>query len=385
MRLAKASRLTKPKKPKIMLISLFWLGLFVGLIYMVRYTNEHNQEVVVAEVGDPWDPKLIECNKVEDATPSDALSACIEVAQDGWYNAMYRLVWAYNQPGEFFDWRASYYWAMALSEVDDYAEVFAQLLLFKNGESDTERLKGEKRIRQLASNNHHIASAYLASLYYLELNTLPKTERISWLLDRSYNENKHWVLPTDIATIYAKGYLGKKQPVKAKKVLLAAAELDFPHHANNIAWLMATTPIKELADYSTALNIALKVTEVEEYSIDYVYVDTLAAAYAAIGDYENAVETQKNAVELLKIEYENGGEGHPKISSFESRLSLFKQQKRFVDELPANDGKAFFTNFKDMIEADLGQSFFFEIEAPENPIVIEDEPTVEVESNNTQM
>jgi hypothetical protein len=341
-----------------------WIGLLLGLILIAIYggNREHELEPVAVQV--PWDSRLLACNNVQDASPTEDFTTCLEVAADGWLDAMHRLVWAYSREGEFYDIERMQFWLDELSSYDEYSEVFSQILMFNKGQTPELKLKGEKGIRQLASINKPIASAYLAAMYYLELNILPKRERIDWLLERSYKKDKNWLLPTDFALIYAEGFLGEKQPEKAQNVLREAVKYNFPFHANNIAWLMATSTIAGLADYPTSLDIALKVTNAEGYTDRYVYVDTLAAAYAANGDYANAVKTQQSAIDLLVAEKGKSGSEPGLIESFEQRLSLFEQGKNYTEEIATN-GKAFFTGFKAMIESDLLNSYYFEIESKE--------------------
>lgn len=350
---------------------LIWLGIVLVLVLIAIYGGNRDHEVapVAVAVADPWDSRVLACNKVQDASPTEDFTTCLEMAGEGWLDSMHRLVWAYSREGEFYDVERMQYWLNELSLYDEYSEVFSQILLFTKGQTPELKLMGEKGIRQLASINRPIASAYLATLYYLELNTLPKRERIDWLLERSYKKDKTWLLPTDFAIIYAEGFLGEKQPEKAQKVLREAVKYNFPFHANNIAWLMATSTISGLADSSTALDIALKVTSAKGYTDRYVYVDTLAAAYAANGDYTNAVKTQQSAIDLLVAENSEGQTEPGLVESFKQRLSLFEQGKNYTEEV-ANNGKAFFTGLKTMIESDLLNSYYFEIESKE-PLVEE--------------
>jgi hypothetical protein len=346
---------------------LVWLVLFFGLIFVVAYTSNRNKEAVAEVVEDPWEPGLLACNDVNNAEPNDDFTTCLSLADDGWIEPMYRLVWAYSQSGEYYDLERVNYWLKRLSVYDDYAEVYRHILLFNQGKSDNARLAGERGIRKQALINEPIASAYLASMYYLNLNIEPKKESISWLLQRAYKEDKNWLLPTDIATIYAQGYLGIKQPEKAIELLKEAAKIDFPYHANNIAWLMSTTTIQSLADYATALDIALLVTNDEDYAQRYTYVDTLAAAYAANGDYSNAVKTQQTAVDLVLANYKDDLAVADIVAPFKARLALFEQEMNYVEEA-AVDGEAFFASLKSTLEIELLNMFDFEIKSKLPPV-----------------
>jgi Flp pilus assembly protein TadD len=68
---------------------------------------------------------------------------------------------------------------------------------------------------------------------------------------------------------------------------------------NNYAYLLATSPDEADRDGAEALRIATRVTEAtSEPRPDFL--DTLAAAYAEVGDFENAVRVQQQV--LQKIE-----------------------------------------------------------------------------------
>ncbi|GAA0204269.1 hypothetical protein GCM10009123_09460 [Kangiella japonica] len=67
---------------------------------------------------------------------------------------------------------------------------------------------------------------------------------------------------------------------------------------NNLAWIKALARDSELYDPAGAVELALKV--VKKYPKSHGYLDTLAAAYAANGQYELAVEVQQRVIELAK-------------------------------------------------------------------------------------
>lgn len=67
---------------------------------------------------------------------------------------------------------------------------------------------------------------------------------------------------------------------------------------NNLAWIKALARESELYDPAGAVELALKV--VKKYPKSHGYLDTLAAAYAANGQYELAVEVQQKVIELAK-------------------------------------------------------------------------------------
>ena len=96
-------------------------------------------------------------------------------------------------------------------------------------------------------------------------------------------------------------------------------ESDFLH--NNKAWLLATCPVAEVRSGQEALVHATKACELTEYN-NYMYVDTLAAAYAEAGDFEQAVQFQMSAVELTP-------QNIPGRDSIVQRVKLFESKRAF--------------------------------------------------------
>jgi len=114
---------------------------------------------------------------------------------------------------------------------------------------------------------------------------------------------------------------------------LAAVEIDpdDPATLNHVAWVRATCPQDDLRDGSAALRDALRACELTNNEAPG-YVDTLAAAYAELGRFEDAVKWQQKAVELA-----------PEASKpeYETRLALYRDAKPFRDtiEVPATEPK----------------------------------------------
>jgi tetratricopeptide (TPR) repeat protein len=87
---------------------------------------------------------------------------------------------------------------------------------------------------------------------------------------------------------------------------------------NNLAWLLATLAPAEGGDPVRAVTLAERACELTNNRVAG-YLDTLAAAYAAAGRFNNAIATAQNAIGLAR------SAGQTQIASeIETRLELYR-------------------------------------------------------------
>ena len=90
---------------------------------------------------------------------------------------------------------------------------------------------------------------------------------------------------------------------------------DYLEAQNNLAWLLATCSDAKVRDGARALELAKRAVEQTEYERAGT-LDTLAAAYAANGQFEEAVRWQQKAVQVAKGQYK---------AKLAVRLKLYQQ------------------------------------------------------------
>ncbi len=91
--------------------------------------------------------------------------------------------------------------------------------------------------------------------------------------------------------------------------------------------MLATCPDKKIRDGKQAVKYGILVCKLTENK-NYAAFDTLAAAYAEAGDFENAVKTQKQAIKLLPKAKDSKA-----LKRLDSRLKLYQAKKPY--HLPA--------------------------------------------------
>lgn len=91
----------------------------------------------------------------------------------------------------------------------------------------------------------------------------------------------------------------------------------------DLARLQATCPAAEFRNGAKAIKNATKACELTNWK-SYVYVDTLAAAYAEAGDFDSAVKWQKKAIDLLPEQ-----KSPDCLKDIEARLRLYQSDKPY--------------------------------------------------------
>ena len=94
---------------------------------------------------------------------------------------------------------------------------------------------------------------------------------------------------------------------------------------NEMAWLLATHPDPNVLDAREAVKLAERAAELTNNQ-DAVIVDTLAAAYAAAGQFDRAVGAAQEALALV-----SKGEDSEQAKEIRQRLELYSQAKQYTD------------------------------------------------------
>ncbi len=165
---------------------------------------------------------------------------------------------------------------------------------------------------------------------------------LAMLSMQSYRQCGHWRddvtlwshdLTVNQASIIAHGHLGTALAARGdtgtalthfNTVLKHKAT---PEAVNNVAWTLATAADPQFRNGSQAVEYAEKVCEPPRDK-EPAWLDTLAAAYAEVGRYQDAIRTAIRAIELAQ---ENG---QPTLAEdIRSRLVLYEQGQPYHSDL----------------------------------------------------
>jgi tetratricopeptide (TPR) repeat protein len=124
----------------------------------------------------------------------------------------------------------------------------------------------------------------------------------------------------------ALAYSRKKEWAKAAADYARVVELnpDSPVGLNGLAWTLCTAPDDKVRDGKRAVELAKKACDLTDHKTGG-YLDTLAAAYAEVGDFAKAVEWQEKALKAGDLPVKD-------VDGARQRLELFKAKKPYRGE-----------------------------------------------------
>ncbi len=123
----------------------------------------------------------------------------------------------------------------------------------------------------------------------------------------------------------ANAYVRKREWAKAVSDLETTVRLkpkQLDQAFNSLAWLLATCPETTVRDGEKAVANASRACELSQWK-EPAYIDTLAAAYAEAGGFDQAVKFQKQVLQMIRASDRQ---------KMQERLKLYEQHKPYRDE-----------------------------------------------------
>jgi Flp pilus assembly protein TadD len=125
----------------------------------------------------------------------------------------------------------------------------------------------------------------------------------------------------DMGLAYA--YLGKDNLAITNMTKSIELDPNSTKSLNNLAWVLATTKDTKLRNPTDAVKYAQRVCELSDPNQPTVW-DTLAAAYAAAGNFPEAVKTAEKAIKLAEAADEKN-----LAKEIQERLYLYKSDQPY--------------------------------------------------------
>ena len=189
------------------------------------------------------------------------------------------------------------------------------------------------------ADDHYRQAAQLgdgsARIEYFRFLSNPETGRSvsdeahEWLVEEAEGENA-WAM-YELGTCAAKGCLGKPNYRRAHSWYRRAVETA-PNDAdivNGVAWTLAVSDVAQMRKPRYALRIITTLMENHQIARRIPqYIDTWAAAYAARGNFEKAIELQTEALERAQNDERIGPES---LQAIQSHLDSFTHGEKVIE------------------------------------------------------
>lgn len=102
---------------------------------------------------------------------------------------------------------------------------------------------------------------------------------------------------------------------------------DDPYALNELAWLQASCPDRSVRDGHAAVRASTKACELTRWK-EWSSIDTLAAAHAEAGDFDQAVKFQEHAIGMKSPDPDDR-------KGMGDRLALYRRRQPYRDEAKA--------------------------------------------------
>lgn len=240
--------------------------------------------------------------------------------------AIYMLGWMYHQ-GEGVvrdEQRARELILRAANLRQPSALLMAPYLLLREGVTERDKRIATTYLRESADSGNPAGMFQLAMhLYTGTYLQRDYASAFSWF-DRAREHQPQAGLWK--AQCYALGRGVDADPVKAEAQFAALLQTASPYELNNFAWMLAASPDENLRDGARAVAIMTAMFEAHPEQKNWMYLDTLAAAYATSERFVEAATTQRAAIAVL------GKADEKSRASMLERLALYEQGRAYRDQ-----------------------------------------------------
>ena len=159
---------------------------------------------------------------------------------------------------------------------------------------------------------------------------------LAWLEDAA-TEGESVQAMLLLGTLYAQGEHAPHDTEQAVTWLKQAAESTLDADTiNTVAWVLVVAEQLELRDPAYGLELMNTLMARDQLAaVNAAYLDTWAAAHAANGDFERAVEIQERAVSVAEAEHaERDDDGPEYLPLLREHMELFRSGQTVSEDVP---------------------------------------------------
>ncbi|MGQ4661524.1 tetratricopeptide repeat protein [Lysobacter sp. F6437] len=186
-----------------------------------------------------------------------------------------------------------------------------------------------------AEKGDHESQALLGSMLLRgELGSVDEAEGLRWMKLALAASNPSAYVDYGAWLYYFKNTAESR--LEAIGVWEEARTKDIPLATNNLAWARCTSPDAAIFDPARGMEAAASMGTAEHMGA--AQLDTLAACHAAAGEFERARELQTQAIELVALYPQIGGDEEEatvdpaaNLAGYQGRLALYVSGKHYVE------------------------------------------------------
>lgn len=254
------------------------------------------------------------CFELKENVSRTALADCEALAGNNNHSAQLFMTKFYLTDERYQNSRLAEFWLNKLDADNREYQLHIQLHKLKKARFDADRQAAFKQLEMMSADAENIRYM-LAYLYLRYPDHQPRIFSPIEFLTASPDTAIKYVGEFDYFHTFYYNDKESEEIEFVRQQMLAYAQADYPFNMSNIILYAATLEDNKLFENSFMLQEGLNIVNDAKYSGDPDYHDSLAAVYAAMGEFETAIMVQERAISLLD----------PSLSYYEDDLATFNE------------------------------------------------------------
>ena len=338
-------------KLKGLTMALFWL---LALSALIRFFTFKLEKLDLVNKAPTHQEQLVACNRLKAANNATSLKHCGIAAERGELSAQRALAAFYLQSKDAAELATGRKWLAKAAQQDSYLDVLQHLIILATADfpEDAKHNARNKVIELAQDGNIHALVYWVAGSKLGHFEPIPDITALEYL-HKAHNTDQRVLSIFALIASYVNGYFEDTDLSKAALLLKDYAETQPPVSLNNTAWYAVTTESSSFIDNAFALYTAEQAVQQASTHQRHMYEDTLAAALAADGRFDEAVDMQLQAIRSIRTSSLTYPRVQKTEEDFRTRLERYKNSTPLERAPIIQEEKLFFTNLSKRIENQL--------------------------------